>query len=284
MTGRLVRVFGAAAAVCAIGALAGGASAAARPSRARARSTEVFSATIRSGPDRGLALAGILSGRIARSGRITGKVTEVGLIVPLTGQVSGHLVKLEFRLPNGQVLTGVSAARTHVGRFKRLPARGLFLGPRAGDVGDWAVTTGRISTSSIILATPPTGPIIEPSGGGSCAVMGVVLGDGSAISGGSVMVTAAALVGDQCPTPYRPPPASFTLNGKTYPLMPDGVLASTMMPGDFVAFYEGSAPEPSGNPSCVGVSAAAGGVQAKDTTVNPDFTSSTTTTFSVCQQ
>lgn len=195
-------------------------------------------------------------------------------------EFSGHLVKLEFHLPNGRVLTGVSASRTRVARFRRLPARGLFLGPRRWDVGDRAVTTGRISASSIILAAPLSGPIIEPSTG-ACSVMSLAIGDGSVISGGTVEVTAAALLGDQCSRPYKSPPATFTLNGKTFPLMPDGVLSSTMAPGYFVAFYAGTAPEPAGKPNCVDIMASSGGVPAEDMTVNPDAT--TSTVFPVCQ-
>jgi hypothetical protein len=99
----------------------------------------LFSAYIRRGPDRGLAVWGVLSGKITSAGKIRATLTGDRPRTRVTGSVTGRRARLDFHLPGGRVLTGVGRAGTTIRDFKSIPTEGTFSGPRRGDRGVWDI-------------------------------------------------------------------------------------------------------------------------------------------------
>jgi hypothetical protein len=106
-------------------------------------SARVFSADVRSGPDKDLALWGRLSIRLSRSGALSGAVLRAGgLRVPVSGTAHGRTLTLAFHLPAG-TMSGTGTASHKIRGIADLPTRGTLTGPRAGDAGDWALMERR---------------------------------------------------------------------------------------------------------------------------------------------
>lgn len=103
----------------------------------------IFSADVRSGPDADLALWGRLAIRLSRSGSLRGAVVRAGgLRVPVSGTAHGRTLTLAFHLPAG-TMSGTGTASHEIRSIADMPTRGTLTGPRAGDVGDWALTSER---------------------------------------------------------------------------------------------------------------------------------------------
>jgi hypothetical protein len=106
-------------------------------------SARIFSADVRSGPDKDLALWGRLTIRLSRSGALSGAVVRAGgLRVPVSGAAHGRVLTMAFHLPAGTV-SGTGTASHKIRTVADLPTRGTLTGPRAGDAGDWAVMERR---------------------------------------------------------------------------------------------------------------------------------------------
>jgi hypothetical protein len=102
-------------------------------------SARIFSADVRSGPDKDLALWGRLAIRLSRSGALSGAVVRGGgLRVPVSGTAHGRTLILAFHLPAGTI-SGTGTASHKIRSIVDLPTRGSLTGPRAGDAGDWAL-------------------------------------------------------------------------------------------------------------------------------------------------
>jgi hypothetical protein len=101
--------------------------------------TRIFSADLRRGPDKELALWGRLAIRLSRSGTLSGAVVRAGgLRVPVSGTAHGRTLTMAFHLPAG-TMSGTGTARHVIRSIADLPTRGTLTGPRAGDAGDWAL-------------------------------------------------------------------------------------------------------------------------------------------------
>jgi hypothetical protein len=105
-------------------------------------SARIFSADVRSGPDKDLALWGRLAVRLSRSGTLSGAVLRGGLRVPVSGTASGRTLTMVFHVPAG-TMSGTGTASHKIRRIADLPTRGALTGPRAGDTGAWALSTER---------------------------------------------------------------------------------------------------------------------------------------------
>lgn len=106
-------------------------------------SSRIFSADVRSGPDKDLALWGRLAIRLSRSGTVSGAVVRAGgLRVPVSGTAHGRTLTMAFHLPAGTV-SGTGTASHNIRGIADLPTRGTLTGPRAGDAGDWTLMEKR---------------------------------------------------------------------------------------------------------------------------------------------
>jgi hypothetical protein len=102
-------------------------------------SARTFSADVRSGPDKDLALWGRLAIRLSPSGALSGAVVRAGgLRVPVSGTANGRTLTMAFHLPAG-TMSGTGTASHKIRRIADLPTRGTLTGPRTGDAGDWAL-------------------------------------------------------------------------------------------------------------------------------------------------
>lgn len=110
--------------------------AASRPQRCRTR----FEAVVRRGPSAGLVLRGVLELLVERSGGINeGALTfQDGTRAPVVGQANGRAINLLFRLAAGRTLIGVGTLENDI-LTCRGAGGGIFTGPLAADVGDWAL-------------------------------------------------------------------------------------------------------------------------------------------------
>jgi hypothetical protein len=109
-----------------------------------------FEATVRQGPSTGLALRGLLAGRLMPSGRIEegAVVLPDGTRLHLVGQVNGLAINLLIRLGVGRNLYGVGTLENEL-HLCTGTMGGVFSGPQAGDIGDWG------ATQSAQLGLPP---------------------------------------------------------------------------------------------------------------------------------
>lgn len=101
-----------------------------------------FEATVGTGPNAGLALAGDLVFQVAEDGQVPQGwlIPETGAPVPVTGQVSGRSIGLLFDLGEGGVLFGTGIADDDLMACDGLwegDLGGPFAGPNPGDLGDW---------------------------------------------------------------------------------------------------------------------------------------------------
>ncbi|MEA2371441.1 MAG: hypothetical protein QOH12_1835 [Solirubrobacteraceae bacterium] len=95
-------------------------------------------ATIRIGPDRGFALAGSANLHIASSGGISGSLVQPnrapGTVV---GQANGRAINLVFSLADHRQVFSTGTLVNDIRACQGL-MRGPVVGPRQGDIGDWA--------------------------------------------------------------------------------------------------------------------------------------------------
>ena len=102
-----------------------------------------FEIAVRQGPNAGLLLEGGLALTIAPSGAIDeGSFTlDDGSVIAVVGQTTGRALNLIFDLRERGLAYGVGTA-VFDPRQATGPMGGPFVGPAAGDLGDWATTTG----------------------------------------------------------------------------------------------------------------------------------------------
>ena len=127
----------AAATVLAIGGGGGGAAAAAAAGAQKCTLTGLV-ATIRIGPDRGFRLAGSADLLVDGSGSISGSLAQsnhtTGSVV---GQANGRAINLVFNLAGGRQVFSTGTLVNDIRACQGL-MRGPVVGPRQGDIGDWA--------------------------------------------------------------------------------------------------------------------------------------------------
>jgi hypothetical protein len=95
-------------------------------------------ATIRIGPDKGFRLAGSANLQIDSSGGVSGSLAQTnrrpGKVV---GQASGRAINLVFSLADGRQVFSTGTLVNDISTCQGL-MRGPVVGPRQGDIGDWA--------------------------------------------------------------------------------------------------------------------------------------------------
>lgn len=96
-----------------------------------------FEATVRQGPDAGLALKGILFMQIAGPGNVNGVLkTTDDKEVKVVGQVNGHAINLTFATDENSYIFGTGSGAQELYRCNGAWG-GPFAGPKPGDLGDW---------------------------------------------------------------------------------------------------------------------------------------------------
>jgi len=96
-----------------------------------------FEATVHSGKNAGLSLAGKLTLHIQPSGNFIGTLaTDDSTSVQVTGYAVSQALNLVFDLGDGRYLFGVGSAQYDMNECKGV-AGGPFTGPEPGDSGDW---------------------------------------------------------------------------------------------------------------------------------------------------
>ncbi|HEU0114300.1 MAG TPA: MXAN_6577-like cysteine-rich protein [Thermomicrobiales bacterium] len=179
-----------------------------------------LTATIRSGPNAGLTLAGgkpgeltgTLSVTVGADGAIdqgTLQLTD-GTALPVVGQATGRDLALRSRVGLGQTLVLIGVADQPVAQCAGA-ADGLLTGPQPGDLGDWHATmagaTGGATTAGATATT----------GAGSAAPTIAVGGSSptpAATASGSVTPTAPA---GTTPSPTTAPTSEPTAAPTTAP-------------------------------------------------------------------
>ncbi len=108
-----------------------------------------FEMTVRQGPSAGLQLAGTLVLNVEPSGSINkgSLVLESGGEVRVTGQVTGRAINLLFDIGDGRLLFGVGTLENYISLCTGAMG-GPLVGPRPGDLGDWAASDGQIIIDS----------------------------------------------------------------------------------------------------------------------------------------
>ena len=131
VTGTLV------AAALTILSMAGGGVAAARATAQNCTLKNLI-ATVRLGPDKGFVLAGTAKLQIDRSGSISGSLAQrKGAPAKVVGQANGRAINLVFSLADGRNVFSTGTLINDIRACKGL-MRGPVVGPRQGDIGDWA--------------------------------------------------------------------------------------------------------------------------------------------------
>lgn len=103
-------------------------------------------ANVRTGPDAGLTVAGLLRLEFDAEGVISGRY-EVGTPealagdYPVVGQTSGHAIALLITIADGAVIVGTGALERPLGEC-RGEMLGPLVGPLEGDTGDWLGSPG----------------------------------------------------------------------------------------------------------------------------------------------
>jgi hypothetical protein len=95
-------------------------------------------ATIRIGPDKGFRLAGSANLQIAGSGSISGSLAQPNRAPGnVVGQATGRAINLVFSLADGRQVFSTGTLVNDIRACQGL-MRGPVVGPRQGDIGDWA--------------------------------------------------------------------------------------------------------------------------------------------------
>lgn len=101
-----------------------------------------FEATVHSGKNAGLSLAGKLTLHIQPSGNFIGTLaTDDSAGVQVTGYAVSQALNLVFDLGDGRYLFGVGSSQYAMNECKGV-AGGPFTGPEPGDSGDWGYGIG----------------------------------------------------------------------------------------------------------------------------------------------
>jgi hypothetical protein len=105
-----------------------------------------FEATVRLGPSAGLTLRGRLAGVVDAAGHLSqgAFVLADGTRLPLVGQLNGRAINLLIQLSAGRNVYGVGTLENDL-HLCSGSLGGVFSGPLAGDLGDWAAVV-RIAT------------------------------------------------------------------------------------------------------------------------------------------
>jgi hypothetical protein len=109
-----------------------------------------FEATVRQGPSTGVALIGTFDFEVDEEGVLYGKLLQAsGGEILAAGQVIGRAIHLVFDLGEDQTVFGVGTAKTRItNETCGLALGGPFVGPAAGDAGDWLAKQLRGNESS----------------------------------------------------------------------------------------------------------------------------------------
>lgn len=98
-----------------------------------------FEATVHQGPSAGLTLTGTLSMVVKADGGLDGQLTLAdGSRIATVGQANGRAINLMLTTPDGQSIFGVGTAAQPISQCGGLLG-GPFVGPQAGDSGDWVI-------------------------------------------------------------------------------------------------------------------------------------------------
>lgn len=96
-----------------------------------------FEATVRQGPNTGLALVGELGMTIDQLGRVQGALaTENGDAIAVSGQVNQQAINLVFTVGEQQYVFGTGTGTQPIYTCDGMLG-GPFAGPQPGDMGDW---------------------------------------------------------------------------------------------------------------------------------------------------
>lgn len=96
-----------------------------------------FEATVRQGPNTGLALVGELGMTIDPLGRVQGALaTETGDAIAVSGQVNQQAINLVFTVGEQQYVFGTGTGTAPIYTCDGMLG-GPFAGPQPGDLGDW---------------------------------------------------------------------------------------------------------------------------------------------------
>ena len=98
-----------------------------------------FEATVRQGPSKGAIFKGIFDFKLDATGALSGTLMQQDQsAVPAAGQVTGRAVNLAFTAGKDKFVFGVGTAVSAVTNDTCGTALGgPFVGPEAGDAGDW---------------------------------------------------------------------------------------------------------------------------------------------------
>lgn len=100
-----------------------------------------FEASVRSGPNAGLSVAGDLQLQFDGEGRLSGAlVLNDGQRIGASGQTVGQAISLLFDV-SGQKIFGVGTLEMNLQSCKGISG-GPLTGPQPGDNGDWLFTPG----------------------------------------------------------------------------------------------------------------------------------------------
>jgi hypothetical protein len=117
---------------------ANGGGAAAVPAGAQNCTLKNLIATIRIGPDKGFTLSGSANLQIASSGSISGSLAQPNRAPGnVVGQANGRAINLVFSLADGRQVFSTGTLVNDIRVCQGL-MRGPVVGPRQGDIGDWA--------------------------------------------------------------------------------------------------------------------------------------------------
>ncbi|MEA2459045.1 MAG: hypothetical protein QOC95_2017, partial [Thermoleophilaceae bacterium] len=115
-----------------------GGGAAAAPAGAENCTLRDLVATVRIGPDKGFRLAGSANLQIDGSGGVSGSLAQANRASgKVVGQASGRAINLVFTLADGRQVFSTGTLVNDISACQGL-MRGPVVGPRQGDIGDWA--------------------------------------------------------------------------------------------------------------------------------------------------
>lgn len=104
----------------------------------------MFKAQVHQGASNGLALKGMFDFKLNASGVLTGTLTQADQSeVKVSGQVHGQAINLAFTVGNSTYVFGVGTALKPIDNETCGDTLGgPFVGPKAGDAGDWLAKQG----------------------------------------------------------------------------------------------------------------------------------------------
>ena len=119
-----------------------------------------FEATVRQGASAGQEYSGLLIVKVEDDGSLAGDLIPHGAApISVVGQATGRAVNLMFTVADGQYVFGVGTAEQPlVGAECGGTMGGPFVGPQAGDAGDWLTCNCELNPSCYLCDNPPPEP------------------------------------------------------------------------------------------------------------------------------